>query len=49
MVKRSDSRQDESDLERIQDLFPSDNLRLNDADPLSPVSLTFYLLLNLIF
>jgi hypothetical protein len=38
MVKRSDTRQDESDLDRIQELFPSDNLRLHETDPLSPVS-----------
>lgn len=44
MVKRSESRQhqlnqhhEETDLDRIQDVFPSDNLRLHDADPLSPV------------
>jgi hypothetical protein len=36
MVKRSDTRQEESDLDRIQELFPSDNLRLHETDPLSP-------------
>lgn len=38
MVKRSDHGREESDLDRIQDLFPSDNLRLHEKDPLSPVS-----------
>ncbi|XP_077487676.1 uncharacterized protein LOC144098720 isoform X3 [Amblyomma americanum] len=36
MVRRSDSSKEETDLDRIQDLFPSDNLRLHDRDPLSP-------------
>ncbi|XP_072144857.1 uncharacterized protein [Dermacentor andersoni] len=36
MVRRSDSSKEETDLDRIQDLFPSDNLRLRDRDPLSP-------------
>lgn len=38
MVKRSDHGREESDLDRIQDLFPSDHLRLHERDPLSPVS-----------
>ncbi|XP_054713093.1 uncharacterized protein LOC129222603 [Uloborus diversus] len=36
MVKRADHGREESDLDRIQDLFPSDNLRLHERDPLSP-------------
>lgn len=36
MVKRSDHGREESDLDRIQDLFPSDHLRLHEKDPLSP-------------
>lgn len=36
MVRRGDSSKEETDLDRIQDLFPSDNLRLHDRDPLSP-------------
>lgn len=36
MVRRADTGKDESDLDRIQDLFPSDNLRLHERDPLSP-------------
>ncbi|GFU89695.1 rho GTPase-activating protein 20 [Trichonephila clavipes] len=38
MVKRADHGREESDLDRIQDLFPSDHLRLHERDPLSPVS-----------
>ena len=37
--------QRESDLERIQDLFPDDCLRLHDADALTMVSTGRYLLL----
>ncbi|XP_042899392.1 uncharacterized protein [Parasteatoda tepidariorum] len=36
MVKRADHGREESDLDRIQDLFPSDHLRLHERDPLSP-------------
>ncbi|XP_064473470.1 uncharacterized protein LOC135388087 isoform X2 [Ornithodoros turicata] len=36
MVRRGDPGKEETDLDRIQDLFPSDNLRLNERDPLSP-------------
>lgn len=36
MVKRTETAKEETDLDRIQDLFPNDNLRLHDRDPFSP-------------
>lgn len=42
MVKRADHGREESDLDRIQDLFPSDHLRLHERDPLSPVNLNLF-------
>ncbi|XP_067142901.1 uncharacterized protein [Centruroides vittatus] len=36
MVKRTEAAKEETDLDRIQDLFPNDNLRLHDRDPFSP-------------